>query len=226
MPFVPDYCQWGGPIPWETYTRKHWTGVGGYSFDDQCQNPPSRGHCRNCQVLEVTWTTSPSLTQRDLATRGQPQLVESIDPFTGEVSNSRKFVFPDTTDAETGDRIQHYLHRRHDGSLEVVHRKHITVLPITDLGILRTCKKIHTEGCEILYGANLFVFNNVRRWSEKGYRQFRLDDDLATIATYLPGISRDPDLISKNEVSVALRELFSPTKNRYYDSGEALVHCR
>ncbi|CAG8974880.1 hypothetical protein HYALB_00000495, partial [Hymenoscyphus albidus] len=223
VPFVPDYQQWGGPVPWEIYNFKHRAGqktTAHYCFDDQCD------YCSiDCKVLGITWTTKPNPKQRDIVTRGEPHLLESIDRHPGSATHTPHVVLPDTTDKETGDRVQHYLHRRFDGSLEVVHRKYMTVLPISGTEILRTCKQLNLEGSKILYGENLFVFNNIRRGREEGIYCFDPENDLTELASYLPGIPREGAAISENQVSVAFQKLFAPQKQLGLNGkGEEILH--
>jgi hypothetical protein len=90
--------------------------------------------------LDVTWTSKPTEEQAKLIANGATGL-------------------PDTVDAETGLRIRHWIHRQRDGPPEVLHRRAAVVSCFGNVALLRTCRQIHREAAQVLYGENTFVFD-------------------------------------------------------------------
>ncbi|CAG8959509.1 hypothetical protein HYFRA_00001408 [Hymenoscyphus fraxineus] len=220
VPFTANHRVRSGPVPRYIYKNKHYTGINyprksgwkgsrGYYYDDKCTGNPL-GHSLHlyskyprwdCGPLKVIWTTP--------ASGEQLRLIRQARRSTGD--RFPDVALPDSMDPESGTSMTNLLHYRRDGSIEVIHSREAEVTPIAGVQILRTCQKLYAEGSEILYGENLFVFNSIREPYEGGFKYFRVDDDLTRFEYHLPGISRDPSLVSKNQVSAALQELFDPS---------------
>jgi hypothetical protein len=58
-----------------------------------------------------------------------------------------------------GFRVRNRIHWRRDGPPEVLHRRMAVVSCFGNVAILRTCRQIHREAAQVLYGENAFVFD-------------------------------------------------------------------
>ncbi len=97
--------------------------------------------------------------------------------------------------------------------------------------LLRTCRQIHKEAANVLYGQNTFVIERERRtvgewwdsvWTEVGYSQGR--DFLDSIGPKNVSLLRTVGFICVDGLSVDLMDL-ATSKQRRFVKDEALMEC-
>lgn len=96
---------------------------------------------------------------------------------------------------------------------------------------LRTCKMVHSEGCSILYGENLFSFNRNRRmrapfWAptpqEIGYKD--IHQFLQMIGPHNLSYLREVHMVFEDATQATTPYLFSNDDRRYVNDNH-LIHC-
>ncbi|KUJ10922.1 uncharacterized protein LY89DRAFT_759898 [Mollisia scopiformis] len=124
-----------------------------YQWDDRRQ----RGHDPfglptydgSLQGVQFAWRSKPTKEQLDL--------INSSAIVTNRLNSDERLDMT-TFDEELGADVLHYVLRRGNNPIRIINRAVIRTCGLQPQ-ILHTCKQLYTEGCQILYSENTFVFD-------------------------------------------------------------------
>lgn len=159
-----------------------------YHFDARHTNPGQHNH--DCQTLNITWTTQASSSE-EVA-----------------FANLKTTQLDDTTERVDGKeyRTKRFLHTRKNGIKDIIDQVAMLVESVWGVELLSTCKKLNAEGCEALYGKNLFVFDIT-----EGSDMPAVKKRLSIFTPFYLDISKPGAGIPRDEESAAIHRLFDKT---------------
>ncbi|KAH6669522.1 hypothetical protein B0J14DRAFT_121518 [Halenospora varia] len=149
-------------------------------------------------TIEKIWVTKPTYSQKSLIAGGVTEL-------SGTVGK------------ESGRTIQHQIHKRADGSYEIINTRAAKVDYFSGGGIAATCKLIHDEVLDLLYGENWFVFDN--RGNALAFTGY--GDDEKEHKEYLWLQRAMPDIFQEGDYPIDEQKL-STELDRLFDKGSFL----
>lgn len=147
--------------------------VSSYKFEDKLRTIAERRGVKwknnddmNQGDVKISWQSRPTKEQLAVIDKAAWEVYESeADPPEGD-----DLELPSYYDSELGTRVScFYLDRFSDcDNLEpgIINRATVRAVRLEGASILRTCKLIHEEASEILYGKNNFVFSTCNNWEQ------------------------------------------------------------
>ncbi|KAE8445535.1 hypothetical protein EG329_013298 [Mollisiaceae sp. DMI_Dod_QoI] len=136
------------------------------------------------QRLQTSWLSTPSKMQLHLIEKGLFNQNYKYDPITGGFSSQTVI-------------------QKNDSEIKIRTRAEVVTTGIQP-NILRTCQALHKEGCSILYGQNLFVFDTSQKFPYTPRGSFdRCDKHL--VPRFLEGFGEP---LTQQETEVAIGMMF------------------
>ncbi|TGO09815.1 hypothetical protein BTUL_0153g00010 [Botrytis tulipae] len=145
--------------------------------------------------IQIFWAATPTKQEFKLIEAGYNQL---------------------TTITKAGQKIQGFLHDRKGYGVQVIHQSKITLTAISEVAILRSCKRLNKFGVAVLYGENSFIFDTRGSPSFTGPQSVVTMDQLSYDFDKIPGHRRkDGTMPTAEQISHSIDMIFQQDQDKF-----------